>query len=216
MNDEPMMIDETEDFEQPRRSTRRSWKILQLVIAGLVALLVASIATSSEWDKTFGGATKAEVAEFERAKNEYFDEAEKRGLTEISLGTYLLEPEVFGRADEQEKGTYELRQPLIELVRDMGYSNRNKAVAAFRFDARLHNSRMQHGTSRVSNEEMTEALSADAEPWVMRSITVGIWLAVKAAAMAFVVAWLLLKLCELLWWFLMDRLHDVANAVRRR
>jgi uncharacterized membrane protein YccC len=190
--------------------------MLQLVIAGLVALFVASIATSSEWDKTFGGATTAGVAEFERAKDEYFAEAERRNLTEISLGTYLLEPDVFGRADEQEKGTYELRQRLIELVRDMGYSNRNKALAAFRFDARLHNSRVQHGTSRVSDEEMREALSADGDPWVMCSIAAGIWIAVKAAAIAFVVAWLLMKLCELLWWFLLDRLHDVANAVRRR
>jgi len=210
------MIDETEELEESRRSTRRSWKILQLVIAGLVALFVASIATSSEWDKTFGGVTTAGVAEFERAKDEYFAEAERRGLTEISLGTYLLEPDVFGRADEQERGTYELRQRLIELVRDMGYSNRSKAVAAFTFDARLHNSRAQHGKGRVSVEQMEDALSADGEPWVMRSIAAGIWLAVKAAAIAFVVAWLLLKLCELLWWFLMDRLHDVANAVRRR
>jgi hypothetical protein len=210
MNDEPMMIDETEDFEEPRRSTRRSWKILQLVIAGIASLFVAAIATSSEWDRTFGGVTKAQVAEFERAKEEYFAEAEKRGLTDISTSTYLLEPDVFGRAVEKENGTYEARERLIELVRNMGYGNRNKAVAAFRFETRMHNK------GSVSSEELVEAMSADAEPWVMRSITAGIWLAVKAAAIAFVVAWLLLKLCELLWWFLMDRLHDVANAVRRR
>ena len=53
------------------------------------------------------------------------------------------------------------------------------------------------------------------DPWVMRDIPAGLWVAIQAAAIAFVGAWLLLKLCELFWWFLMDRLRDVANAVRK-
>jgi hypothetical protein len=58
-------------------------------------------------------------------------------------------------------------------------------------------------------------MPGEGEPWVMRNIPAGMWLAVKTAAIAFVVTWILLKLCELLWWFLMDRLRDIANAVRR-
>ena len=106
-------------------------------------------------------------------------------------------------------GTYEARERLQGLVSSMNYGNKDKAEAGFTFSARLHNK----GT--VTIDEMAEYMSAEAKPWVMRSITAGLWLALKTAAITFVAAWLLLKLCELFWWFFIDRLRDVADAVRK-
>ena len=211
MNDEPMMIDETEDFEEPRRSTRRSWKILQLVIAGLVALFVASIATSSEWDKTFGGVTEAQLGQFDQNLKAYFDEANARGVAQVTMDTYNpIRPNQFSEAFEVAKGTYDARERLRKLVDGMSYSNRQKAQARFALSAHLHNG------DEIPAEVVVEGADDSGRAWVTRNIAAGLWVTLKAAVMAFVVAWLLLKLCELLWWFLMDRLHDVANAVRRR
>ncbi len=211
MNDEPMMIDETEDFEETRRSTRRSWKILQLVIAGLVALFVASIATSSEWDKTFGGITEAQIAELKEGLKAYFNEVKARGVKQVTMDTYNpIRPDQYSEATEIAEGTYDARERIRRLVDRMNYSNRKKAQARFALSAHLHN------RDEIPLEAILEGEDDSGRAWVMRNIPAGLWVVIKAVTIAFVAAWLLLWLCELFWWFLMDRLHDMANAVRRR
>jgi hypothetical protein len=211
MNDEPMMIDETEDTPTTPRTTAASWKKAQLILAGLASLFAVSLAMSDDWSKTFGGATEAQIAGFERAMNDYFDEAARRGLREVTMRPYKpFEADQYGRSSERNAGTLEVRERLAAVVRSMGRSNRGKAEAEFIGRARDHNG------DGLSDEEFMKLVAADGEPWVMRNVVAGVWTVLKTAVIAFVVVWLLLKLCELFWWFLMDRLHDVANAVRRR
>jgi hypothetical protein len=211
MNDEPMMIDETEDFEEPRRSTRRSWKIFQLAIAGLLSLLVVALILGERWGETFGGATEASIAEFEQAMNEYFEAAKSRELTQITMQSYdHLKADPSGGIVERDKGTYDARERVRKLAGAMNYSNWQKANAQFALRVYVYN-----GAKRIPADVVTNGMPDEGEPWVMRNIPAGIWLAVKTAAIAFVVTWVLLKLCELLWWFLMDRLRDISNAVRR-
>lgn len=211
MNDEPMMIDETDDFAEPRRSTRRSWKIFQLVVAGILTLFVVAMMLGERSGDTFGGATKASVAEFEAAMNEYFDEAERRNLDRVAIGDYNpLRGDSLSEAVERDKGILPARERLRELVDAMNYSNADKAKAEFAFRAHQFNG------GPIPDSVFVEGVAADGRPWVMRNIAAGVWAIIKAAIIAFVAAWLLLKMCELFWWFLMDRLHDVANAVRKR
>lgn len=211
MNNEPMMIDETEDFVPPRRSTQRSWKIFQFVVAGLLSVFVVAMMLADHGGETFGGATEASIAKFEQAMSDYFDAVKRRGLAEVTMSSYSpITPNEVGRVVEFDKGTDEARRRLQEVVADMNYSNERKAEAAFVLSARLHNK------GSVTSEELMEGMSADRNPWVMRNIPAGVWLALKTAVITFIAAWLLLKMCELFWWFLMDRVHDVANAVRKR
>jgi hypothetical protein len=212
MNDEPMMIDETEDLEEPRRSTRRSWKMLQLVIAGLIAILAVSLVTIEGSDHTFWGTTKAHIAEFEQAMNEYFDAAERRNLAQVTMQPYdRLSADEAGEIVERDKGTYDARERVRKLVDAMNYSNRQKAKAQFTLRVHVYN-----GADTIPADVVLEGMPNEGRPWVMRNTLAGMWLLVKTAVIAFAVTWIVLKLCELLWWFLMDRLHDVANAVRRR
>ncbi len=210
MHDEPMMIDETEDVAEPRRSTRRSWKKFQLVVAGLLTLLVVAIMLGERSGDTFGGATTASVAEFETAMNEYFDKAEQRSLDRVAIGDYNpLQADSLSEAVEREKGLLPARERLRELVDAMNYSNADKAKAEFAFWAHQFNG------GPIPDSVFVEGVAADGRPWVMRNIAAGVWAIVKAAIIAFVAAWLLLKLCELFWWFFIDRLRDIADAVRK-
>lgn len=225
-----MMIDEAEGIEQPRRSTRRSWKIFQLVVAGLATLFVVSMVVTDQWDKTFGGATKAQIAEFELALNDYFDEAQSEGVSSVTIA--LLKPDRMGEVFGSTKSMAKARQRAQEVARSLGYQNLAKAEDMFIVLAGLHNDSMPPPKTltaeQVAEIERQQSLAAaegfdwttarlveNDKPWVMRDIPAGLWAAIQAAAIAFVAAWLLLKLCELLWWFLMDRLRDVANAVRK-
>ena len=122
------------------------------------------------------------------------------------------------------------RQRAQEVARALGDQNITKAGDMFSVLALLHNNSMPPPKiltakqvaeidRQQSFEEGFDWTSArpveNDEPWVMRDIPAGLWAAIQAAAIAFVGVWLLLKLCELFWWFLMDLLHDVANAVRK-
>jgi hypothetical protein len=214
MNDEPMMIDETEDFAEPRRGARRSWKKFQLVVTGLVAVFVAWVAVASpasnNWNKTFGGITEAHIAKFEQAMDEYFDEVERRNLTRVTMARYdSLQPDEYSEAEEVEKGTYDARERLRKLVDGMNYSNRQKARARFALWAHSHNG------DEIPSEVILEGADGSGRAWVMRNIPAGVWTAIKAAVIAFVATWLFLKLCELIWWFFIDRVRDVADAVRK-
>jgi len=222
MNDEPMMIDETDDEPATPRATSSSWKKAQFIVAGLSSLFVVSLVMADDWGKTFGGATRAQVAEFELAMNDYFDEAQSRGLSRVAVD--LFETDQSRVAYEQATGT----------AAALGYRNTTKARDMFTVLAVLHNDntpppliltteqvaeidRQQGSAAAAPDFDWTTARPLeDDTPWVMRDIAAGIWTAFKAVAIPFVVVWLLLWLCELFWWFLMDRLHDVANAVRRR
>lgn len=214
MHDEPMMIDETEDFAEPRRGARRSWKKFQLLVAGLVAVLVAWVAAASpasnNWNTTFGGITEAHIAKFEQAMDKYFDEVEKRNLTRVTMARYdSLQPDEYSEAEEVEKGTYDARERVRKLVDGMNYFNRQKARAQFAF--RVH----ERNGDPIPNEVFVQGIPGDGRAWIMRNIPAGVWTAIKAAVIAFVATWLLLKLCELFWWFLIDRVRDVADAVRK-
>lgn len=216
MNDEPMMIDETEEFDKPRRSTQRSWKMFQFVVAGLLTVFVVAMMLADHGGETFGGATEASIAKFEQAMNDYFDAAQRRGLARVSMRSYdPLVPDAQGVADERLAGTDKERRRVQEAVGEMNYSNKRKAEDMFTVLAALHNSSLVSDTANTEFDWTTARPLENESPWVMRNIPAGIWLAFKTAVIAFVAAWLLLKLCELLWWFLMDRLHDVANAVRK-
>jgi len=140
MHDEPMMIDETEDFAEPRRNTRRSWKMFQLVVAGLATLFVVSMVTSDRWDKTFGGATKARIAEFEMAMNDYFDEAQSEGVARVTVD--LLKPDRMGAVFGSTKSMAKSRQRAQEAARALGYQNITKAEDMFSVLAFLHNDSM--------------------------------------------------------------------------
>jgi hypothetical protein len=210
MNDEPMMVDETEDFGQPRRSPRRSWRLFQWVVAGLATLLIAGIVTTHHWGNTFGGATKSKIAEFEQAMTEYFDEAESRNLSQVTMASYNpLRTDEYSEAVEREKGTYDARERVRKLADSMNFINSEKAQAQFLFRAYTYNG------SGIPDVTFQKAAAAESEPWVMRSVMAGIWLAIKTAVITFVASWLVLKLCELFWWFFIDRLRDVADAVRK-
>ena len=228
MNDEPMMVDETEDFQQHRRSPRRSWKIFQLVVAGLLTAFVVSMTLTDQWGKTFGGATKAQIAEFEMATNDYFDEAQGQGVARVTVD--LFKPDEMGAAFGSTKSMAKARQRAQEVARALGYQNITKAGDMFSVLAILHNDSMPPPKILTAKQvaEIDRQQSFDEgfdwrsarpvendEPWVMRDIPAGLWAGIQAAAIAFVGVWLVLKLCELFWWFLMDRLRDVANAVRR-
>ena len=224
MNDEPMMVDETEDLGQPRRSTKRSWKIFQLVVAGLLTAFVVAMTLADQWGKTFGGATKAQIAEFEMATNNYFDEAQGQGVARVTVD--LFKPDEIGAAFGSTKSMAKARQRAQEIARALGYQNIAKAGDMFSVLAILHNDSMPP-PKILTAKQVAEIEVADDfdwrsarpvendEPWVMRDIPAGLWAGIQAAAIAFVGVWLVLKLCELFWWFLMDRLRDVANAVRR-
>ena len=228
MNDEPMMVDETEDFQQHRRSPRRSWKIFQLVVAGLLTAFVVSMTLTDQWGKTFGGATKAQIAEFEMVTNDYFDEAQGQGVARVTVD--LFKPDEMGAAFGSTKSMAKARQRAQEVARALGYQNITKAGHMFSVLAVLHNDSMPPPKILTAKQvaEIDRQQSFDEgfdwtsarpvendEPWVMRDIPAGLWAGIQAAAIAFVGVWLVLKLCELFWWFLMDRLRDVANAVRR-
>ena len=228
MNDEPMMVDETEDFQQHRRSPRRSWKIFQLVVAGLLTAFVVSMTLTDQWGKTFGGATKAQIAEFEMATNDYFDEAQGQGVARVTVD--LFKPDEMGAAFGSTKSMAKARPRAQEVARALGYQNITKAGDMFSVLAILHNDSMPPPKILTAKQvaEIDRQQSFDEgfdwrsarpvendEPWVMRDIPAGLWAGIQAAAIAFVGVWLVLKLCELFWWFLMDRLRDVANAVRR-
>jgi hypothetical protein len=224
MHDEPMMIDETEDFEQPRRSTRRSWKMFQLVVAGLLTGFVVTMTLADEWSKTFGGATKAQIAELEMAMNNYFDQAQSQGVARVTID--LFKPDQMGAVFGSTRSMARARQRAQEVARSLGYQNITKAKDMFTVLAALHNDSMPPPKT-LTAEQVAEIEVADDfdwasarlvendDPWVMRNIPKGVWTAVKAATIAFVAAWLLLKLCELIWWFFIDRLRDVADAVRK-
>jgi hypothetical protein len=228
MNDEPMMVDETEDLGQPRRGTKRSWKIFQLVVAGLLTAFVVAMTLTDQWGKTFGGATKAQIAEFEMATNNYFDEAQGQGVARVTVD--LFKPDEMGAAFGSTKSMAKARQRAQEIARALGYQNITKAGDMFSVLAILHNDSMPPPKILTAKQvaEIDRQQSFDEgfdwrsarpvendEPWVMRNIPAGLWAGIQAAAIAFVGVWLVLKLCELFWWFLMDRLRDVANAVRR-
>ena len=228
MNDEPMMVDETEDFQQHRRSPRGSWKIFQLVVAGLLTAFVVAMTLTDQWGKTFGGATKAQIAEFEMATNDYFDEAQGQGVARVTVD--LFKPDEMGAAFGSTKSMAKARQRAQEIARALGYQNITKAGDMFSVLAILHNDSMPPPKILTAKQvaEIDRQQSFDEgfdwrsarpvendEPWVMRNIPAGLWAGIQAAAIAFVGVWLVLKLCELFWWFLMDRLRDVANAVRR-
>ena len=228
MNDEPMMVDETENFQQHRRSPKRSWKIFQLVVAGLLTAFVVAMTLTDQWGKTFGGATKAQIAEFEMATNDYFDEAQGQGVARVTVD--LFKPDEMGAAFGSTKSMAKARQRAQEIARALGYQNITKAGDMFSVLAILHNDSMPPPKILTAKQvaEIYRQQSFDEgfdwrsarpvendEPWVMRNIPAGLWAGIQAAAIAFVGVWLVLKLCELFWWFLMDRLRDVANAVRR-
>jgi len=210
MNDEPMMINETDDEPTALRTTAASWKKAQLILAGLASIFAVGVVMSDDWSKTFGGATEAQIAGFEKAMKDYFDEAERRGLREVTKRRFSpLKADEYGRSHEKAVGTLEARERLEAVAQSMGRSNSGKAEAAFIARARDHNG------DGISAEEFLKLVAADGEPWVMRNVAAGVWTVLKTAVIAFAGVWLLLKLCELFWWFLMDRLRDVANAVRR-
>lgn len=228
MNDEPMMVDETEDFQQPRRSPRRSWKIFQLVVAGLLTAFVVAMALTDKWGETFGGATNSLIAEFEMAANDYFDEAQGQGVTRVTVNLFM--PDQMGTVFGSTKSMAKARQRAQEVARALGNQNITKAGDMFSVLALLHNDSMPPPKILTAKQvaEIDRQQSFDEgfdwrsarpvendEPWVMRDIPAGLWAGIQAAAIAFVGVWLLLKLCELFWWFLIDRLRDVADAVRK-
>ena len=228
MNDEPMMVDETENFQQHRRSPKSSWKIFQLVVAGLLTAFVVAMTLTDQWGKTFGGATKAQIAEFEMATNDYFDEAQGQGVARVTVD--LFKPDEMGAAFGSTKSMAKARQRAQEVARALGYQNITKAGDMFSVLAILHNDSMPPPkiltAKQVADIDRQQSFDEgfdwrsarpveNDEPWVMRNIPAGLWAGIQAAAIAFVGVWLVLKLCELFWWFLMDRLRDVANAVRR-
>lgn len=229
MNDEPMMIDETEDESTTPRETSSSWKKAQLIVAGLATLFAIGGVVSDEWHKAFDHPTQTQIAEFEQAMTDYFDKAQAQGVARVTVG--LFETDQRGTIFGSTRSTDKARQRVQEAARALGYENINKATDMFTVLAALHNDNMPLPkiltTEQVMEIDQMQRLDDDFDwttarpveddkPWVMRNISAGLWVAIQAAVITFVGVWLFLWLCELLWWFLMDRLHDVANAVRRR
>ena len=214
MNDEPMMIDETEDEPTATRATGMSWKRARLVVPSVMALLLAALFTTEGiWE--FSGTTDAEIGELRQAIDDYISEVEAQGAQSITMQSYdPLLPTAEGETIETLSGTSEKRQRVREIAGRMTYSNKKKAEAEFVHKARLHNS-----GGRLTPEELAEAIAADRRAWHTRDVPLGIWRAfvrsATAAAIAFVVCWLLVRAAEGIWWFMIDRLHDIANAVRR-
>jgi len=229
MNDEPMMIDETEDTPTTPRTTAASWKKAQFIAAGLAALLALGIVVSDQWNTKFDGPTAAEITAFEQAMHHYFDEAQNQGVARVT--TALFERDQRGALFGSNRSTEKARQRVQAAARALGYGNIDKAKDMFTVLAFLHNDSMPLPKMLTTEQVIeidrmqrsdpdfdwtTARPVEDDKPWVMRDIPAGLWTAIQAVVITFVVVWLLLWLCELLWWFLMDRLHDVANAVRRR
>jgi hypothetical protein len=213
MNDEPMMIDETEDEPKATRTTGKSWKRARLVVPSAMALLLAAIYTTEIWE--FSGTTDTEIGELRQAIDDYISDVEAQGAQSITMQSHdPLLPTAEGETIETLSGTSEKRQRVREIASRMDYSNEKKAEAEFVHKARLHNS-----GGRLTPEELAEAIAADRRAWHMRNVPLGIWRAfvrsATAAAIAFVVCWLLVRAAEGIWWFMIDRLHDIAKAVRR-
>jgi hypothetical protein len=214
MNDEPMMIDETEDEPSAARRTATSWKKARLIVPAAAAMLLAALfATEGSWE--FSGTTDAEIAELRQAIDDYISEVEAQGAQEITMQTYdPLLPTADGKTIETLSGTFEKRMRVSEIAGRMNLNNEGKAEAEFVHKARLHNR-----GGRITPDELAEAFTAGRRAWQIRDIPVGVWRTfvamVKAAAITFVVCWLLVRAAEGVWWFLIDRLHDIANAVRR-
>jgi hypothetical protein len=214
MNDEPMMIDETEESSAYPRSTARTWKKARLVVPAMAALLTAAIVVASQWSVNMGGTTAAQIAEFRQAVDEYFAEAQRQGMTEVTMRSYdPLEATEDGQTVETLNDIDLKRQRVQEIAERMGYENKRKAEALFRHEARLYTN------GALTDKEMAEAVVAERKEWKMRSIFGGVGRAVSeavlAAVIAFVVVWLVVRACEGVWWFLVDRLQDLVNAVRR-
>jgi hypothetical protein len=208
MNEPSVKITDENTSPPPDSPRKRSWRTFRIVVATLVTLFL--VAAIPSWDQTFGGVSERGIAEFEQRLGEYFEEVKARGLTRVSMAPYNpLRPDQFSEASEIAKGTHDARERLRRLVDGMNYSNRQKAQAQFAFSAHRHNG------DGIPVEVLLEGMDDSGRAWVMRNIPAGVWGALKVGAISFAAIWIFLKLCELFWWFLIDRLRDVADAVRK-
>jgi len=215
MNDEPMMIDETEESSAHPRSTALTWKKARLVVPAVAALLTAGIVVASQWSINMSGTTEAQIAEFRQAVDDYFAEAQRQGMTEVTMRSYApLEATEDGQTVETLNDVDLKRQRMQEIAKQMGYANKRKAEALFRLEARLYTN------GALTDKEMAEAVVAERKEWKMRGIFGGVGRTISdvalAAVIAFVIVWLVVRACEGVWWFFVDRLQDLVNAVRRQ
>jgi hypothetical protein len=214
MNDEPMMIDEADENSDNPRSTSLSWKKARLALPMIAALITGAIVAASQWGANTDGTSEAQIAEFRQAVDDYFAEAQRQGMSEVTMRPYEpLEATDDGQTVEILNDTDLKRHRVQEIVERMGYENQRKAEALFRHEARFYNS------GSITDKEMAEAVVADRREWKMRSAVGGAFRTLSevvfAASIAFVVVWLVVRACESIWWFFVDRLHDLVNAVRR-
>jgi hypothetical protein len=187
--------------------TTRSWRVLKnLFPLGLSALVGLLAFWFSFTDNQGKGDTASVISNFETCLNDYVREAARLNITLPLPQSYVSEK--IKKAPGLEKQSQRLDDSLDSFN---NYKNEKKAVA----ELKLAISKNYKGV-----EFTTEELDQMESPWVKYSGWARTFRSLKISAFAgvsaYAGAWMLVVASAFCWYFLLDRLRDISQAVKGR
>jgi len=194
-------IDAHEIPGKPQHDTRRSWRVMRSAVALLCAVVAAFAGYIVSNDPP--GNSKTEIAEFESSLTAYINADPYAGL-----GMPVLPQGICPNFELLLKGSH-----FYSLADEKGQATgkhydqiETRLVAAFN----NLSERNQYFAQQLLEKDSTAKVEWTIAPNVLKRLGI----AAVSAIGAWLAAWLLIVALALVWWFFIDRLRDIAGAVK--
>jgi hypothetical protein len=215
--------------QKPRSDTRRSWRAMRSVVVWLcsaAAGVVGFVTSNAEYGL---GDSQAKITEFESSLTDCINAASQANFSKLGLvfNTSGFDPILAGATLVSDENGHPATADLIAAFKrlvgafnGLNYTNRNCANRVLNQADAIYNHK--HGSESDQYDSVSSLV-----PWEDVASTVGwqiidpsqilmkcLGIAAASAVVAWIVAWLFVTGVALVWWFLIDRLRDIARAVR--
>ena len=196
-----------------RHDTSHSWRVAKAILVWLLSGLASLIGFSVAYSNASKGDSDTKLAEFEASLKNYIRAAAKAGDSKIQGVDYeRYNIEISSRPYLEEDASR-----LSRSTNDLSYQNADRAKAVINQTVAEYNFAQSANPVdlRVHSDLSLKALKRD---WVrintFDAVLKGLGIAAVAGGVTWIVAWLMVVGLALIWWFLMDRLRDIARAIK--
>jgi len=193
--------------------TRRSWRVGRSILVWLTSFVAAIIGFFATYSEAAKGDTIDSLARFEGKLKNYIRSAVQNGEVKIrGVGS-----DSYYVTIDSTRNLKESALQLSNAVNDLSYQNRSRAVAVINQAVAEYNY-SRSGDDSDLKVHTDKSLDAIERGWVtvdtFSSIIKALGIAVLSGAAGWITMWMFVCGTALLWWFLMDRIHDISRAIR--
>ena len=193
---------------KPQRDTRRSWRVMRSAVVWLCSGASALLGFGVSYSDAPGN-SKGEIAEFESSLTGYINAnnaANYPPLTFYGFEYALVgsKPVADGKGHPATADLIAAEARCASAFKSLSGQNQNHARLLFKDDPERDDTLYPAFAAAEFKEWATTSQAMLKSLGVAAVAAIGTWL----------VVWLLVVALALVWWFLIDRLRDIARAVR--